>query len=182
MPPLAKYSGDPNTCSAFFNQLKFIFLSQPIRFTATSTKVAYLASLLEGPPLGYLNALNDQDSPLTDYDQLVNELKKICDHPVQEQEAGHLLLKVSQGTQGISGYVGQFRMLAMEWNDDTIISAFKPSLQPTIIREVSLHCWGSYLDETVSMAIEVSHQDEHWSFPIAEDAVSSGSPEPEPMQ
>uniref|UniRef100_A0A673BQN7 DUF4939 domain-containing protein n=1 Tax=Sphaeramia orbicularis TaxID=375764 RepID=A0A673BQN7_9TELE len=63
IPAPSKYSGNPDTCRDFFTQLQLIFDSQPVRFAKDSVKIAYVASLLEGPPLSYFNALFEQDSP-----------------------------------------------------------------------------------------------------------------------
>uniref|UniRef100_A0A673A0W1 DUF4939 domain-containing protein n=1 Tax=Sphaeramia orbicularis TaxID=375764 RepID=A0A673A0W1_9TELE len=64
IPPPSKYSGNPDTCRSFCTQIRLIFDSQPRRFSCESAKIAYVASLLEGPPLSFFNSLMEQNSPL----------------------------------------------------------------------------------------------------------------------
>ncbi|XP_057696537.1 retinoic acid receptor RXR-gamma-B isoform X2 [Corythoichthys intestinalis] len=165
IPPPTKYSGDPKTCRMFFNQLKLIFVCQPHRFSQETAKIAFLANLLEGAPLGYFNALMEQNSPLlASYEHVAAELKKIYDHPLREQEAGTLLLQMRQGKEPIREYVSRFRSLAVEsgWGNKALISSFKIGLNPEIGREIALRCRFSTLDEVIGTAIEVSDQYTQW--------------------
>uniref|UniRef100_A0A673C1Q4 DUF4939 domain-containing protein n=1 Tax=Sphaeramia orbicularis TaxID=375764 RepID=A0A673C1Q4_9TELE len=87
IPAPSKYSGNPDTCRDFFTQLQLIFASQPVRFAKDSVKIAYVASLLEGPPLSYFNALFEQDSPaVQSFSALVSELKRVYDHPEEDKD------------------------------------------------------------------------------------------------
>uniref|UniRef100_A0A672YKE2 DUF4939 domain-containing protein n=1 Tax=Sphaeramia orbicularis TaxID=375764 RepID=A0A672YKE2_9TELE len=84
IPPPSKYTGNPDTCRNFCTQLQLIFDSQPRRFANESAKVAYIASLLEGPPLSLFNAAYEQRSPITQSaSSLMAELKRIFDHPIR---------------------------------------------------------------------------------------------------
>uniref|UniRef100_A0A672Z328 DUF4939 domain-containing protein n=1 Tax=Sphaeramia orbicularis TaxID=375764 RepID=A0A672Z328_9TELE len=78
IPAPSKYSGNPDTCRDFLTQIQLIFDSQPVRFAKDSVKIAYLASLLEGPPLSYFNALYEQGSPaVLSFSALLSELKRV---------------------------------------------------------------------------------------------------------
>uniref|UniRef100_A0A673BHR9 Uncharacterized protein n=1 Tax=Sphaeramia orbicularis TaxID=375764 RepID=A0A673BHR9_9TELE len=57
-------------------------VESPRRFSNDSAKIAYVASLLEGPPLSYFNALLEKESPVArSYSRLCAELKRVYDHP-----------------------------------------------------------------------------------------------------
>uniref|UniRef100_A0A673A419 DUF4939 domain-containing protein n=1 Tax=Sphaeramia orbicularis TaxID=375764 RepID=A0A673A419_9TELE len=86
IPPPNKYSGNPETCRNFFSQIQLIIEAQPRRFSNDSAKIAYVASLLEGPPLSYFNALLEKESPVArSYSRLCAELKRVYDHPWNEK-------------------------------------------------------------------------------------------------
>uniref|UniRef100_A0A672ZC77 Uncharacterized protein n=1 Tax=Sphaeramia orbicularis TaxID=375764 RepID=A0A672ZC77_9TELE len=48
-----------------FIPIIYLSVQSPNRFSKDSVKIAYVASLLEGPPLSYFNALFEQGSPIS---------------------------------------------------------------------------------------------------------------------
>uniref|UniRef100_A0A672YIH7 DUF4939 domain-containing protein n=1 Tax=Sphaeramia orbicularis TaxID=375764 RepID=A0A672YIH7_9TELE len=95
IPPPNKYEGNPETCRNFFTQIQLIFEAQPRRFSNDSAKIAYVASLLEGPPLSYFNALLEKESPVAhSFSSLCAELKRVYDHPVRGQQAALQLMRL----------------------------------------------------------------------------------------
>uniref|UniRef100_A0A672Z804 Gypsy retrotransposon integrase-like protein 1 n=1 Tax=Sphaeramia orbicularis TaxID=375764 RepID=A0A672Z804_9TELE len=161
IPPPNKYAGDPDTCRNFFTQLQLIFEAQPRRFSGDAAKIAYVASLLEGPPLSYFNALFESGSPVTrSFDSLCLELKRVYDHPVRGQQAGQQLMRLRQGSMSIRQYVSHFRSLSVEagWNELSLISAFQSGLNRTIGREMALRRELQTLEEVIAAAIHTSDQ------------------------
>uniref|UniRef100_A0A673BEH8 Retrotransposon gag domain-containing protein n=1 Tax=Sphaeramia orbicularis TaxID=375764 RepID=A0A673BEH8_9TELE len=135
IPPPNKYSGNPETCRNFFSQIQLIIEAQPRRFSNDSAKIAYVASLLEGPPLSYFNALLEQESPVArSYSRLCAELKRVYDHPIRGEQAALLLMRLRQGERPIRQYVCEFRSLAVEseWNEKALITAFRSGLTRAI--------------------------------------------------
>lgn len=127
VPAPSKYSGDPDSCRSFFTQIKLVFRAQPSRYQTETAKIAYLTTLLDGPPLSYFNALYEQDSPaVQSFEELESELKRVYDHPVRSQQAGMFLMRLRQGRRSVRDYVCEFRSLAVEsgWNDQALITAF----------------------------------------------------------
>lgn len=89
LPPPSKYPDDPNTCRQFIIQCQFTSNAQLSQYATDAAKIAYLANLLEGPPLSFLNALLEWYSPLDQsYTAFSAELKCVYDHPIQGQNAG----------------------------------------------------------------------------------------------
>uniref|UniRef100_A0A673CBI9 Gypsy retrotransposon integrase-like protein 1 n=1 Tax=Sphaeramia orbicularis TaxID=375764 RepID=A0A673CBI9_9TELE len=162
IPAPSKYSGNPDTCRNFFTQIQLIFESQPVRFAKDSVKIAYLASLLEGPPLSYFNALFEQGSPAVhSFSALVSELKRVYDHPVRTQFAGHQIMRLRQGERTIRQYVSAFRSLAVEsgWNNQALITAFLSGLNRSVGREMALRQQLTSLDDVITEAIRVADQE-----------------------
>lgn len=205
IPPPAKYSGNPNTCREFLTQVQLTFNAQPSRFIQEAAKMAFIVSLLEGPPLSYFNALYEQHSPtVLSFAQFSTELKRIYDHPIRGQQAGQQLLRLHQGRRSVREFAGEFRSLAVEsgWNDQALLSAFQSGLNRAIGREIALRGDQRSLDEAITTAIKISDQMAQWqaepipSRPTASSVrffpeeprrpvsqpESSGPPGEEPMQ
>uniref|UniRef100_A0A672YRD9 Gypsy retrotransposon integrase-like protein 1 n=1 Tax=Sphaeramia orbicularis TaxID=375764 RepID=A0A672YRD9_9TELE len=164
IPPPNKYAGDPETCRNFFTQLRLIFEAQPRRFSCDAARIAYVASLLEGPPLSYFNALFESDSPVTrSFDSLCSEFKRVYDHPVRGQQAGQQLMRLKQGSMSIRQYVCRFRSLAVEagWNELSLISAFQSGLNRTIGREMALRQELRTLEEVIALGRTRLSAEEH---------------------
>ena len=128
IPPPAKYSGNPHTCREFLTQIQLAFDAQPSRFGREPAKIAYVANLLQGPPLTYFNALREQGSAaVQSYAALSTELKRVYDHPIRGQQAGQQLLRLRQGRLSVREFASKFRSLAVEsgWNEQALLSAFK---------------------------------------------------------
>lgn len=131
IPPLSKYSGDPDPCHSFFTQLRLIFSAQPQKFSQEALKIPFLASLLEGSPLNYINNLFEQDSTtVKTFAWIEAKFKRIYDHPAWGQQAALLLMKFRQGNKPIRQYVAEFRSLAVEakWDENALITAFLEGL------------------------------------------------------
>ena len=188
IPPPAKYSGNPNTCREFLTQVKLTFDAQPARFAHEVSKVAFIASLLEGPPLSYFNALHEQDSPTArSFDLFAAELKRIYDHPIRGQQAGQHLLKLRQGRRSVREFTSEFRSLAVEsgWNDQALLTAFLSGLNRTVGREIALRGDQNSLDEAISTAIKISDQMAQWQaepFPSRSSTSSAWQAEPFPSR
>uniref|UniRef100_A0A672Z875 CCHC-type domain-containing protein n=1 Tax=Sphaeramia orbicularis TaxID=375764 RepID=A0A672Z875_9TELE len=182
IPPPNKYAGDPETCRNFFTQLRLIFEAQPLRFSCDAARIAYVASLLEGPPLSYFNALFESDSPVTrSFDSLCSEFKRVYDHPVRGQQAGQQLMRLKQGSMSIRQYVCRFRSLAVEagWNELSLISAFQSGLNRTIGREMALRQELRTLEEVIAAAIHTSDQMSVWQAEPADERPAASSPSPQ---
>ena len=165
IPPPAKYSGNPNTCREFLTQIKLVFNAQPSRFQHEASKIAYVASLLEGPPLSYFNALHEQDSPdVQTFASLSAELKRIYDHPIRGQQAGQQLMRLRQSRRSVREFASEFRALAVEsgWNEQALLTAFQTGLNRTIGREMALRKEQLSLDEAITTAIKISDQLAQW--------------------
>ena len=180
IPPPAKYSGNPNTCREFLTQVKLTFNAQPLRFSQEVSKIAFIASLLEGPPLSYFNALHEQGSATAlSFDLFAAELKRIYDHPIRGQQAGQQLLKLRQGRRSVREFTTEFRSLAVEsgWNDQALLTAFLSGLNRTVGREIALRGDQNSLDEAISTAIKISDQMAQWQtepFPSRSTPFSAG--------
>ena len=196
IPAPAKYSGNPDTCRNFLTQIQLVFNAQPVRYQHETAKIAYVASLLEGPPLSYFNALYEQRSPTIQTFALFSaELKRVYDHPIRGQQAGQQLLRLRQGRHTVREFASEFRSLAVEsgWNDQALLTAFQSGLNRTIGREIALRKEPLTLDEAITTAINISDQMAQWQVepstprstvpPMALPfPVSSGSSGEEPMQ
>ena len=180
IPPPAKYSGNPNTCREFLTQVKLTFNAQPLQFSQEASKIAFIASLLEGPPLSYFNALYEQGSATAlSFDLFAAELKRIYDHPIRGQQAGQQLLKLRQGRRSVREFTSEFRSLAVEsgWNDQALLTAFLSGLNRIVGREIALRGDQNSLDEAISTAIKISDQMAQWQvepFPSRPTAFSAG--------
>ena len=180
IPPPAKYSGDPNTCREFLTQVRLTFNAQPSRFRHEAAKIAFIASLLEGPPLSYFNALDEQASPAAQsFDLFAAELKRIYDHPIRGQQAGQQLLILTQGRRSVREYASEFRSLAVEsgWNDQALLTAFQSGLNRAVGREIALREEHHSLDAAITAAIKISDQLSQWQvepFPPRSSAPPAG--------
>ncbi|XP_062891740.1 adhesion G protein-coupled receptor E2-like [Mobula hypostoma] len=88
IPPLGRYSGDPDGCRNFITQCELTFQAQPGRFGDDARKLAYMVNLLDGPPLSPFNALREQGYPATQsFRYIVAELRRVFDLPERGQEA-----------------------------------------------------------------------------------------------
>ena len=165
IPPPAKYSGNPDTCRNFLTQVRLVFNAQPVRYQQETAKIAYVASLLEGPPLTYFNALYEQGSPaVQSFFLLETELKRVYDHPIRGQQAGQQLLRLRQGRRSVREFASEFRSLAVEsgWNDQALLTAFQSGLNRTIGREIALRQEQLSLDAAITTAIRISDQMAQW--------------------
>lgn len=109
IPPPAKYSGNPNTCCEFLTQIQLAFNAQPSRFRREPAKIAYVANLLQGPPLTYFNALCEQQSTVVrSFAALSAELKRVYDHPIRGHQAGQQLLRLHQGGWSLREFASKF--------------------------------------------------------------------------
>uniref|UniRef100_A0A8C3A477 Retrotransposon gag domain-containing protein n=1 Tax=Cyclopterus lumpus TaxID=8103 RepID=A0A8C3A477_CYCLU len=135
IPSPTKYSGNPDTCRNFITQVRLVFLAQPSRFRDKSAKIAYIANLLDGPPLSYFNALYEQQAPpVLSFELFATELRRIYDHPVRGQQAGQRLLKLRQGKKSVREFASEFRSLAVDsgWNDLALLTAFQSGLNRSV--------------------------------------------------
>lgn len=66
------------------------------------------------------------------YAAFVAGMKKVYDHQVCGNNAGHRLMALSQGTRSVAEFVMEFQTLAVEstWNDSSIQGAFYKGLPP----------------------------------------------------
>ena len=165
IPPPAKYSGDPNTCREFLTQIQLSFDAQPSRFGREPAKIAYVANLLQGPPLRYFNALREQEADaVQSFSALSAELKRVYDHPIRGQQAGQQLLRLRQGRRSVRDFACEFQSLAVEcgWNEQALLSAFQNGLSRAIGREIALRNEQLSLDEAITAAINISDQMAQW--------------------
>ena len=170
IPPPAKYSGDPNTCREFLTQVQLAFDAQPTRFGREPAKIAYVANLLQGPPLTYFNALREQGSTaVQSFAALSTELKRVYDHPIRGQQAGQQLLRLRQGRRSVREFACEFRTLAVEskWNEQALLSAFQNGLSRVIGKEIALRKEQLSLDEAISTAINISDHMSQWQADAA---------------
>lgn len=143
------------TCRQFIITCQFTSNVQLSQYATDAAKIAYLANLLEGPPLSFFNALFEQNSSLDQsYTAFSAELKRIYDHPIQGQNTGQWLMKLQQGRQSICDFVNLFQGLAVKcgWKSSALTTAFRNN------NELVLHWEFLSLDEAINSAITIADQ------------------------
>ena len=159
--PPERYSGESgSSCRGFLSQCSLLFTLQPSAFTTDVGKVRYVMTLLTGRALAWANALIERDSDLcSDFDQFIEEMKRIFDCPVRGRDAATRLLVLRQGRNSVKDYAIEFQVLAAEseWPMATLMPVFMNGLSEEIKDELASREYHD-LDALVTLATQVDNR------------------------
>ncbi|KAJ8007840.1 hypothetical protein DPEC_G00098370 [Dallia pectoralis] len=158
LPSPERYDGDPETCRSFICQCSLIFQLQPSTFPTERSRVAYLVTLTLGRARAWATAIWElQSSVCFSYEEFTAELRKVFDSPISGREAARKLLRIRQGTGGVSNYAIDFRTLAAEsmWNTGSLFGAFLNGLSEEIKDELATRELPATLEALISLAIRM---------------------------
>ena len=159
--PPERYSGESgSSCRGFLSQCSLLFTLQPSAFTTDVGKVRYVMTLLTGRALAWANALIERDSDLcSDFDQFIEEMKRIFDCPVRGRDAATRLLVLRQGRNSVKDYAIEFQVLATEseWPMATLMPVFMNGLSEEIKDELASREYHD-LDALVTLATQVDNR------------------------
>lgn len=161
IPIPARYNGDPGTCAQFLHQCSLVFTQQPSTYNTPQSKISFVMSLLTGQAAAWALAISNQHSDaLTDFGTFTEEMKRTFDHPVRGRQAVGQLLDLQQGTDSVSQYAIQFRILAAEsgWGDSALQAIFVKGLASDIKDELVLREDSPSLNYTIELATKIDNR------------------------
>lgn len=159
IPP--RYSGDLGTCSQFLLQCSLVFTQQPNTYATTQSKIAFIMSLLSGQAAAWALAVTTGGSDiLGNYTQFTDEMKRIFDHPVRGGEAVGRLLDLQQGSQSVSQYAVDFRIMAASsgWGDAALKAIFRKGLAGEIKDELAVREESHTLNELIDLSVRIDNR------------------------
>lgn len=188
------FDGDPNTCRAFLQQCSLVFALQPRRFAASTSKVAYVLTLLTGRARQWGMAVWGAKAPCTaSFEDLETEMLSLFDRSLRGDMAAAELVRLLQRTSSVTDYAIAFKTLAINsgWNDAALRAQFLEGLNPAIQDEVAARDPPTSLETAIDLAlrIETRHRQRdirrsfrHLAVSEPEELSSSSLQTEEPMQ
>lgn len=186
------YNGDPNTCRSFLQQCSLVFALQPRRFSSSTSKVAYVLTLLTGGARDWGMAAWGAKAPFTfSFEALEEEMLKLFDRSLKGDMAAAELVRLRQRNDSVTDFAIQFKTLAIccNWNDAALRTQFLEGLTPGIQDEIALREPPTSLEAAIDLALRVEsrhrQRDLRRSFRqlMSEPGeIASETPPEEPMQ
>lgn len=161
IPIPARYSGNLGTCAQFLHQCSLVFSQQPATYATDQSKVAFTMSLLSDQASAWALAVSTHSpSVCADYSSFTQEMKNVFDHPVKGREATSQLLRLRQGSQSVSQYALDFRILAAEsgWNDPALRDIFRKGLAEELKDELATRDEPASLETLIKLAIKIDNR------------------------
>ncbi|KAK5909547.1 hypothetical protein CesoFtcFv8_003468 [Champsocephalus esox] len=161
IPTPVRYSGDSGICSQFLHQCSIVFDQQPLTYSSDITRVAFVMSLLSGKAAASAVAIAKSNPAI--YNSFLvfeTEMYRVFDHPLQGKEAGNRLLSLRQGSESVSTYSIDFRILAAEsgWDEMALQIVFSRGLNDQLKDELAARDETSSLEELISLAIRLDNR------------------------
>ncbi|XP_073670196.1 uncharacterized protein [Paramisgurnus dabryanus] len=186
------YNGDPNTCRSFLQQCSLVFALQPRRFSSSTSKVAYVLTLLTGRARDWGMAAWGAKAPFTfSFEALEEEMLKLFDRSLKGDMAAAELVRLRQRNDSVTDFAIRFKTLAIccNWNDAALRAQFLEGLTPGIQDEIALREPPTSLEAVIDLALRVEsrhrQRDLRRSFRhlMSEPGeIASETPSEEPMQ
>uniref|UniRef100_A0A3B3C5A7 CCHC-type domain-containing protein n=1 Tax=Oryzias melastigma TaxID=30732 RepID=A0A3B3C5A7_ORYME len=134
------FCGEPNCCRGFLFQCSAVFQQRPKQFCTDSARIHYMCGLMRGKALQWAEAKFSRNRvENTTYNQFVNELKLVFDHPDYNLNSSLRLMKLNQGERAVSDYTIEFWTLAADvsWTEDALRAAFINGLNEQLKDELA---------------------------------------------
>lgn len=152
------YDGDPGSCRSFLSQCSLVFSLQPRRFTAESTRVAFVITLLTGRAREWATAVWDTQAPCChSFEDFKTEMMRLFDRSAQGEAAAARLVRLKQGDRTVTDFSVEFQTLstACGWNDAALRAQFLEGLRDDIQDEITVHEIPRTLDSLVELALRI---------------------------
>ena len=161
IPTPVRYSGVLGSCSQFLHQCSLVFDQQPLTYATDKSKIAFIMSLLCEKASAWAVAIAKSDSPICQsFPSFTAEMLRVFDHPLQGKEASNRLFSLHQGSESVSTYSIDFRILAAEsgWDEKALQGAFLRGLREELKDELAARDETSSLEELISLAIRLDNR------------------------
>jgi len=161
IPTPVRYSGDSGTCSQFLHQCSLVFDQQPLTYSSDRTRIAFVMSLLSGKVSAWAVAIAKGNPAIyNSFPVFETEMLQVFDHPLQGKEAVNRLLSLRQGSESVSTYSIDFRILAAEsgWGETALQIVFSRGLNEELKDELAARDETSSLEELISLAIRLDNR------------------------
>lgn len=161
IPTPVRYSGDSGTCSQFLHQCSLVFDQQPLTYSSDKTRIAFVMSLLSGKASAWAVVIAKGNPAIyNSFPVFETEMLNVFDHPLQGKEAGNRLLSLHQGSESVSTYSIDFRILAAEsgWGEAALQTVFSRGLNEELKDELAARDETSSLEELISLAIRLDNR------------------------
>ena len=144
----------------FIMQCDLIFCHQPTQFSSSAARVAFVINLTTGDALNWAHAtLTARPELFQDYENFIEEFRRVFDHPTAGREVGTQLMSLHQGGRTVASYATEFRTLAAGsgWNGESLSSAFRRGLSEAVKDEL-VRDRPTSLNELISLAIDLDER------------------------
>lgn len=161
IPTPVRYSGVIGSCSQFLHQCSLVFEQQPLTYATDKSKIAFIMSLLCEKASAWAVAIAKGDSPICrSFQSFSTEMLRVFDHPLQGREVSNRLFSLRQGSEPVSTYSIDFRILAAEsgWDEKALQGAFLRGLREELKDELAARDETSSLEELISLAIRLDNR------------------------
>lgn len=161
IPIPARYSGNLGTCAQFLHQCSLVFSQQPATYATDQSKIAFIMSLLSDQASAWALAVSTHSPTIcAEYSAFTQEMKNVFDHPVKGREATSQMLRLRQGSQSVSQYALEFRILAAEsgWNDPALRDIFHKGLAEELKDELATRDEPASLEGLITLAIKLDNR------------------------
>jgi hypothetical protein len=138
------FNGDRDSLRGFLAQVHLVFLMNPRAYPTDSMKVGFVALLFTGRALQWITPFLSQRTRfeylLSDYNLFIETLTEAFGDPDRTHIAASRMTQLNQGTDTVTRYVTNFRMIAadLDWPDAPLMHFFEAGLSQNI-REMLLH-------------------------------------------
>lgn len=139
-------------CSMFIAQ-------QPTLYPTDESKISLLCSLLTGKALDWATAVWSNQGLNITFNDFMQRLKEMFEHPEGGKSAGEQLLVLRQGRNTAAEFALTFRTLAVQtvWVEDTLKLLFRRGLNMDLQSELACRDEGMTMDQFIKLAIRVDN-------------------------
>lgn len=155
------FSGQMDKCRGFLLQCAMMFQQRPQTFVSDQSKIQYLLGLLRGRALAWAEAVYSSQSVGTwSYEDFVQRMKAVFDHPDYQGNASNRLLNLRQGNRSVADYSVDFWTYSADakWNEEALRGVFVKGLSEQMKDELATRDEPADLCSLVSLAIRIDNR------------------------